>query len=31
MRIGGDAAGATPGCPFVSIDTISFNNTMKKE
>jgi hypothetical protein len=27
----GDAAGATPGCPFVSIDTISSSNMMKME
>jgi hypothetical protein len=27
----GDAAGAAPGCPFDSIDAISFSNMMKKE
>jgi hypothetical protein len=26
-----DAAGAAPGCPFDFIDTISFNNMMKRE
>jgi hypothetical protein len=25
------AAGAAPGCPFDSIDTISFSNNMKRE
>jgi hypothetical protein len=26
----GDAVGATPGCPFDSIDTISFSTMMKR-
>jgi hypothetical protein len=30
-KIGGDAAEAAPDCPFDSIDTISFSNTMKRE
>jgi hypothetical protein len=27
----GDAARAAPGCPFDSIDTISFSTMMKRE
>jgi hypothetical protein len=27
----GDAARAAPGCPFDSIDTISFSNIMKRD
>jgi hypothetical protein len=27
----GDATGAAPGCPFDSINSISFNNIMKRE
>jgi hypothetical protein len=27
----GDVAGAAPGCPFDSIDTIFFNNMIKRE
>jgi hypothetical protein len=27
----GDAAGGAPGCPFDSIDIISFGNMMKRE
>jgi hypothetical protein len=27
----GAIAGAAPGCPFNSIDTISFSNMMKRE
>jgi ferredoxin len=27
----GDVARAAPGCPFDSIDAISFNNMMKRE
>jgi hypothetical protein len=30
-RTRGDVAGAAPGCPFDSIDTISFNNMLKRD